>query len=219
MKILALEFSTDHRGVAVVADDQPGATREVGEVQRDGRATHTAAMIDAVLRQAGLARAEMEAIAVGVGPGSYTGIRVAIAFAEGWRLAFPVPLIGVRSVDCLAAQAAAAGFTGPLLAAVDAQRGEYYVAGYTVSDSGFREVSPLRLVDAAALNKEIAAGAVVVGPDLAGRIPGAREDLPSAITVARLARTQPCPDPGTGLEPVYLRPVSFVKAPPPRWPG
>lgn len=219
MKILALEFSTDHRGVAVLADDRPGATREACEVERDGRATHTAAMIDAVLRQAGLTRAEVDTIAIGIGPGSYTGIRVAIAFAEGWRLAFPVPLIGVRSVDCLAAQAADTGFTGPLLTAVDAQRGEFYVAGYEVNDNGFREVAPLRLVDAASLAREAAQGNVVVGPELAGRVPGAREELPSALTVARLARTQPRPDSEAGLEPVYLRPVNFVKAPPPRWPG
>ena len=69
-------------------------------------------MIESALRQAGLEREEIECIAVGLGPGSYTGIRAAIALAQGWQLARGVKLLGVSSAECLATQAQAELFTG-----------------------------------------------------------------------------------------------------------
>ena len=71
------------------------------------RVTNAFGLIQKVLATANISRAEIEVIAVGLGPGSYTGIRAAIAVAQGWQLARAVKLLGVSSADCLAAQAQA----------------------------------------------------------------------------------------------------------------
>lgn len=220
MKILALEFSSDRRSVAVL-DSQAPNPDGLGacEVETDGRSTHACAMMEAVLRQAGLTRDAIDHIAVGLGPGSYTGIRVAIALAEGWRLARGVRLIGVSSVECLAAQVQAAGVVGPVLIALDAQRGEYYVAGYELSATARREIDPLRLSTSEELEARRRTAASLIGPGLAARFPEARTMFPDATTLARLAVGRPSIPADEGLEPIYLRPVSFVKAPPPRQRG
>ena len=103
MTILALEFSSSQRSVALARNGEVlAAVSETGE-----RGTNAFGMIEAVLASAGLGRAEIDCLAVGLGPGSYTGIRVALAIAQGWQLATGVKLLGLGSVDCLVAQARA----------------------------------------------------------------------------------------------------------------
>ena len=72
-------------------------------------------------------------IAVGLGPGSYTGIRAAIAMAQGWQLARGVKLLGVSSAEALAAQAQAENIFGRVNLVIDAQRGEFYLATWEIS--------------------------------------------------------------------------------------
>jgi len=96
MKILALEFSSSQRSVAVV---QPGEFHEaVGS-------NEPFAMIEDALREAKCEREQIDCIAVGIGPGSYTGIRSAISIAQGWQLARSIKILGISSTECLAAQA------------------------------------------------------------------------------------------------------------------
>src|SRR5438093_6385986 len=104
MKILAVEFSSTHRSVAVL-DADSSKPRAVGiSHESQGRETHAFAMIEKALEQAGLSRQSIECLVIGLGPGSYTGIRVAISVAQGWQLARGVKLLGISSVECLAAQ-------------------------------------------------------------------------------------------------------------------
>ena len=77
-------------------------------------------------------------IAVGLGPGSYTGIRVAISMAQGWQLARGVKLLGVSSAECLAAQAQAEKIFGRVNVVIDAQRNEFYLATYEISPRGWQ---------------------------------------------------------------------------------
>src|SRR5882672_791819 len=103
MTILALEFSSSQRSVGIARGGRVLAeTFEVGE-----RGTNAFGMIEKVLASANIGRAEVECLAVGLGPGSYTGIRVALSIAQGWQLATGVKLLGIGSVECLAAQAQA----------------------------------------------------------------------------------------------------------------
>src|SRR6058998_2624395 len=121
MKILALEFSSPQRSVAVVeyiadasSSPWPGAISEVVETGSLG--ANAIGMIDAVLRQAQVEREQIECLAVGLGPGSYHGIRLAIAMAQGWQLAaadHQTKLVGISSADCIAAEAAREGIEGP----------------------------------------------------------------------------------------------------------
>lgn len=223
MKILALEFSSSQRSVAVqgegaLRDLPPNASQSATEVieTSGGRTMHPFQMIEAALRQANVERAAIECLVVGLGPGSYNGIRAGIAVAQGWQLAAPVKLLGVSSVLALATQAQDAGQRGLIHVVVDAQRGEWYLSSWELDDDGAREVNPLRIVSAAEVQTRAANGGIVLGPEATRVVPTAQLTFPRAATLARLATRRTDFVPGEALEPIYLRETSFVKAPPPR---
>ena len=203
MTTLALEFSSDRRSVALA---RGGVVLAEAAQQTESRATDALGLIEKVLAQAKISRAEIEVIAVGLGPGSYTGIRAAIAVAQGWQLARGVKLLGVSSVDALAAQAQAAKIFGRVNVAVDAQRGEFYLAGWEISAGSRREVLPLGIVTAAEMERLKAAGEIFLGDDV----------FPAAASVAQLAAGRNDFVAGAALQPVYLRETAFVKSVPAR---
>ena len=219
MKILALEFSSAQRSVAVVqaggsAPHAPEAAAEV--VETGARSTNALGLVEDALRAAQLDRAQVECLAIGLGPGSYTGIRSAIALAQGWQLARGVKLLGVSSVDCIAAQAQADGVFGRVHVVIDAQRGEFYLASYDLNVEARRQIEPLRLASLADVRARIQAGGTLIGPEAAKWFPGSRVILPWAATLGRLAWGRTDFVPGEAMEPIYLRQTQFVKAPPPR---
>lgn len=173
-------------------------------------------MVEAVLAEAQVARDAIECIAVGLGPGSYTGIRASISLAQGWQLARGVKLLGVSSVECLAAQAQAQGQSGPVSFAIDAQRNEFYLARYDVSSEGSHVTEPLRLATREEVQKRLDAGDTLMGPEAAQWFSAAKDLFPDAATLAKLAAQRNDFVSGDKLEPIYLREVSFVKAPPAR---
>jgi len=173
-------------------------------------------MAEAALKQAGLEREQIECLAIGLGPGSYTGIRVAIALAQGWQLARDVKLLGISSAECVAAQAQADGFTGRTCVVVDAQRGEFYAAGYAIGVGECCEVFPLRLATLAEVSERRIGGETLIGPEVTRWFPDGRVIFPRAATLGRLALARGDFVPGEKLEPIYLREARFVKAPPPR---
>ena len=212
MKILAVEFSSDHRSVAVWAD---GAIRGCAE-ETATRATHAIRLIEQSLAPAGLKQTDIDCLAIGLGPGSYTGIRAAIALAQGWQLARAVKLLGISSVDCLAAQARAEGCFGKINFVIDAQRNEFYLARYEISASATAALEPLKLATLQEVKSLVAAGEIVAGPEVTRWFPEGRILIPNAAALAQLASTRSNFVPGEKLEPIYLRETTFVKAPPPR---
>jgi tRNA threonylcarbamoyladenosine biosynthesis protein TsaB len=116
MLILAFDTATDVATSALVSD---------GEVlgERTSRAVTVLEDVDALLRQAGAHTRELEGIAVGIGPGSFTGVRIGLATARGLALALGVPVAGVSTLDALAAGAPDA------LPVTDARRREIFVGG------------------------------------------------------------------------------------------
>lgn len=229
MRILALEFSSAQRSAAVLDAGADGTTGRVGEAIETGGAPamRPFALIEAALREAGAEREQIEAIAVGLGPGSYTGVRAAIALAQGWQLASArggeagrgagIQVFGVSSVECIAATAQEAGVIGSVSVVVDAQRGEFYLARYELSDAGWHELEPLRLAGRAEVQARDAAGETLIGPEVTRWFASGRVVFPRAAVLARLAlKREPCAR-ADALEPIYLRATSFAKAPPPRW--
>jgi len=216
MKILALEFSSSHRSVAVLDTSTSKPHAAAVSRESDGRETHAFFMIEKALRQAAIAREAIDCLCVGLGPGCDTGIRVAISVAEGWQLARGVKLLGIGSFDCLATQAKEQQLRGTVNIASDAQRNEFYLATYNLSDGSLELTQPLRLVAADEIKRIIAAGEPAIGPDLSGFFVGASDFWPDAATLAQVAAGQNDFMAGEQLEPIYLRPVAFVKAPPPR---
>ncbi len=212
MKTLALEFSSEHRGVAVADGD-----RILGEARETaGRDTHPFALIRAALEQARWRRDEIRRLVVGTGPGSYNGIRTAIAVAQGWHLARGVEVGGIGSLESLAEDLRLQGRRGRLQVTVDAQRGEFYLAAYELRAGGLVIAEALRLVPRQTLAALLAAGEPVFGPPGEADLAGVQPAFPSAVALARLAATRFTPCAPEALEPIYLRDPSFVKAPPPR---
>jgi tRNA threonylcarbamoyladenosine biosynthesis protein TsaB len=212
MMILALEFSSSQRSVAIARDGRVLA--EASEV--GGRETHAFGMIENVLAMAKIGRAEIECLTVGLGPGSYTGIRVALAIAQGWQLACGVKLLGIGSAECLAAQAQVEKISGRVSVVIDAQRGEFYMAVYYVSAGGWKELEPLKIVAAAEVASR--AGEILIGPEAARWFAAGKNLFPQAAMLATLAARRTDFTAGEKLEPVYLRETNFVKAPPGRMP-
>lgn len=249
MKILALEFSSRQRSVAVVLRNPRGTssrepssepptqpvaagphsnpgtpslsprTTSFETLETGAEAMQVFSMVERALAGAEVHRKEIECLAIGIGPGSYTGIRAAIAVAQGWQLAAGVKLIGISSVECLAAQAQAGGFAGRADIIVDAQRNEFYLAGYEISSEGYRLVSPMQITRPEEVAARKAERDALFGPDGPRRFPEAHELFPRADMLGRLALDRNDYVPGEKMEPIYLRETTFVKAPPPRLPA
>ena len=165
MLILAFDTATDRATSALVAD---------GEVlgERVSRASTLLEDVDALLRQAGAQARDLDALAVGTGPGSFTGIRIGLAAARGLALALDLPAAGVSTLDALAAGAPGA------LAVIDAKRREVFVAGPSVLPPGEHALEPNDVLvgDGAIRYRELfeRAGAVVPPDDDERHLPRAR---------------------------------------------
>ena len=218
MTILALEFSSGQRSVAVVRRRAGDASFVVSEVVETGAGgtTRAFAMIQSALHEAQLEREQIEVLAVGLGPGSYTGIRVALSIAQGWQLAGGVKLLGLSSVECVAAQAQAEKISGRVNVVIDAQRNEFYLAAYEISADGWREIEPLRILTRAEVESRAGAKEILIGPEVTRWFPNGRMVFPRAAMLGQLALTRNDFAAGDKLEPIYLRETNFVKAPPSR---
>ncbi len=214
MICLALECSTSRRSVAVARDGQLLAEA----IHSSGRDTPLFGRIADVLTRASLAPNDLECIVVGLGPGSYTGIRIAIAAAQGWEFAQGIRLLGIPSVEATAHRARRLGHLGRTAVVTDAHRGECYVAEYDLGPEPCREslVSPLRIASKSVVESLRSAGARIVGPDLVPLGIDALEIFPDASALAELAKDRTDFIAAEQLEPVYLRSTTFVKSPPPR---
>jgi tRNA threonylcarbamoyladenosine biosynthesis protein TsaB len=213
MKILALEFSSSSRSAAVVTQTAGPVSASLEDAERTTRAF---ALIEQVLGKADLDRTEIDCLAVGLGPGSYTGVRVAISIAQGWQMARGIKLLGLCSADAIAERARLDGLTGRVTCAIDAQRQEFYVAVYDLSAVPARPIESLHIESLAQVKERAARGEMLVGPEHS--LPRNRLLFPEAGVLATLAASRTDFVPGEKLEPIYLRDATFVKAPSPRFP-
>lgn len=125
MKLLAFELSTEACSVAVHVDGEVLERFEIAPRQHAALALPWAGQL---LAEAGIVRSQLDAIALGRGPGAFTGVRLAIALAQGIALGLDRPLLPVSTLQALAMRADAG--SGDILAAIDARMGEVYLARY-----------------------------------------------------------------------------------------
>lgn len=211
MKILAIDFSSPQRSVAVLH----GETR-VEVVETNALTASPLEMIEEALKGARLERNQIECLTVGLGPGSYTGIRSALALAQGWQLAGRVKLQGISSAEAVAAQAGNDGIQGRVNVVIDAQRGEFYLAVYELGAGTCEEVSPLKIVSLEEMRRLEQAGEILAGPEVTRWFEKGRLTFPRAAMLAELSMARTDFMSGEKLEPIYLRETTFVKAPPSR---
>jgi len=185
MLILAFDTATDVATSALVADDEV-----LGE--RASRAVTLLEDVDALLRQAGAHTRELQGLAVGIGPGSFTGVRIGLSTARGLALALDLPVAGVSTLDALAAGAPGA------LPVIDARRREVFVPGRVLAPADVEiEASRLCVGNGAVRYRELLeAKGAEIPPD------GDDRHLPRARFHAALAKDF---GPAEEVEPLYLR--------------
>lgn len=175
------------------------------------------AEIDTLIRSAGLSPAAFNLVAVSLGPGSFTGLRVGVMAAKTLAYALSIPVVGIDTFSTFAAQSPADWTRVAIIS--DAQRGDYFLGeAHSTSDRGWELRGPVRIVPAEQWLSQLSADVHVIGPALVRTI-----DIPTAATlvrepwatipsaaklaelgVARFAR-QGGDDPWS-LAPIYLRP-------------
>ncbi|MGN0064567.1 MAG: tRNA (adenosine(37)-N6)-threonylcarbamoyltransferase complex dimerization subunit type 1 TsaB [Nocardioides sp.] len=154
---MLLAFDTATELVSVALYDGTDVVAERSSTQPMKHGEHLAPLIDEVLRDAGVDRLDLTAVAVGVGPGPFTGLRVGIVTARTLAHVLEIPVYGVCTLDVLALEAVATGAVeGPFLVATDARRKEVYLASY---DAGGARIEGPVVVKPA----EVATAAPVVG--------------------------------------------------------
>jgi tRNA threonylcarbamoyladenosine biosynthesis protein TsaB len=227
VRILAFDTATAATAVALW-DSAVGLELELREDptpgQRPGHVTRLLPMIAQVLEGAPGGWEAVDVIAVGVGPGTFTGLRIGVATARALARAREIPLVGVSSLHALAAGAGEAGAERVVLAVIDARRGEAFAAAWRRSPAGGedRELEPSALrpealaLEVGRLARVSGSAPLAIGDgalrfredlELAGaEIPPSDSRLHriSAINHCRLAAGLPATSPAE-VEPDYLR--------------
>jgi tRNA threonylcarbamoyl adenosine modification protein YeaZ len=185
MLILAFDTATDVATSALVSD---------GEVlgERSSRAATLLEDVDALLRQSGTRTRDIEALVVGIGPGSFTGVRIGLSTARGLALALGLPAAGVSTLDALAAGAPGA------FPVIDARRREVFVPGRVLAPVDLDIEPGLLCVGSGAVRYRdvLEAKGAAIPAD------GDERHLPRARFHAQLARDF---GPAEEVEPRYLR--------------
>jgi tRNA threonylcarbamoyladenosine biosynthesis protein TsaB len=216
MNLLAIETSTEACSAAVLTDAGLVARSEIAPRLH---AQRVLPMCGEALAEAGIARSALDAIAVGRGPGAFTGVRLAIAAAQGIALALDIPVVPVSSLAALALAAPDNG--APILAVIDARMGELYAGTFVHAADGLvKPLGPERVYGADQLELEpghewnvIGSGWLAHADAIRARLPRAPvwaegAQYPQAAAVARLAVGPARCGEGVAAEhalPVYLR--------------
>ena len=155
--MVAIETATETVGVAVRT-----AAGVQAELTLTGRRRHVETLMPALehlLAQVDLVPADIGVVAVDIGPGLFTGLRVGVAAAKGLAQSLGIGVIGATSLDILTAGAASAGLRGLVLSCIDARRGEVFAA---VHDVGVPGSSPVERLAAGLFAPEDLAAALEV---------------------------------------------------------
>jgi tRNA threonylcarbamoyladenosine biosynthesis protein TsaB len=146
MRVLALDTSTEGCSVALLTEHGiAGRFEDVGRAH----AERILGMIDAVLNDGGLRLSALDGIAAGVGPGSFTGVRISVAVAQGLAFGAGVPVVPVTTLEALALKAIVNG-AERVIACLDARMGEVYWGCFSADPAGLPAASsPLRVGPAA----------------------------------------------------------------------
>jgi tRNA threonylcarbamoyladenosine biosynthesis protein TsaB len=214
MKLLALETATEACSAAVWSD---GVVWERYELAPRRHAALILPMVEAVLAEAGLTAHTLDAIAVGRGPGAFTGVRIAISIAQGLAFAADVPVIPVSTLAALALGAARETGEMRMATALDARMGEVYWGTWTVSGEIVEQFGEERVCAPALAHGGpgpwlgVGSGWTTYGEALAQRLTVSGwlgDRYPRAGDVARLAAEPARRGAGVAAEqvlPVYLR--------------
>ena len=220
MNLLAIDSATNACSAALWLRGEPGPRRYAA--MRRGHAEALLPMVEAVMSEAGLSFAGLDGIAVTVGPGAFTGLRIGLSAARGLALAADLPLVGVTTLEAIAAAQEAQGL--PILVVLDSKRSDVYAQLFTVAGDPVGAPAAVMPRDVAGLlphgrKVAVAGDAAEAVLDALGagaamqRLAG--PDLPDAAVVAAIAVPRLAKAPEAYCDPpnaLYLRPPDAVTA-------
>jgi len=167
MLVLGIETSTMTGGVALANDE-----RIISEYTLNVRTTHTARLmpaLDQILRDSSVDKREIDGIAISLGPGSFTGLRIGMATAKGLALGLDIPLLGVPTLDALARNVPFAAYQ--ICTVLDAKKKEIYYSIYRYSgehaDSPLHRQVPYQVVSPDKLVSQIDEKTIFLGDAVA----------------------------------------------------
>jgi tRNA threonylcarbamoyl adenosine modification protein YeaZ len=212
MRVLALDTALDACAAAVLDTQQRDLLASETRAMTRGHAEALMPLVARVMDEARVEFAELDRIAVTIGPGSFTGVRVGIAAARGIALAAGKPAIGLTTLAAFTAPHVAAGFPGTVVPVIDARHGQVYMQ---VFGPGGRALAPPRLAAIGDAVEAARTGAALIVGSAAGLVAAqwpageppptvVHSSAPDIAWVARLgaaaqaARVMP--------KPLYLRP-------------
>jgi len=217
MRLLAVDTATEACSVALALD---GAVLERYELAGRGQSARLPAMLHELLAEAGVAPRQLDAIVCGVGPGSFSGVRIGVAYVKGLALGLDRPVLPVSSLAMLAQGAIRGQGAAAVLAAIDARMGELYFGAYLAVEGLARPLQEEAVIAPGQVACPDIGGYAAVGSGWSGhaealpRRPGAEPLLVDAAALPHaidaLALAVPAWQAGQGisaaaLQPLYLR--------------
>jgi tRNA threonylcarbamoyladenosine biosynthesis protein TsaB len=206
MKFAAFETSTEWCSVALWLD---GEITGIDEMAGNRHSERVLPMLEKLFRMKNMDASQLEAVAFGAGPGSFTGLRIASGVAQGIAYARAIPAIGISTLVAVAEESGAAR----VAACLDARMREVYYSALERQEGRWREVIPALCAAPAALPKPPGAGWIGCGNGFAAYGPmgfaNVMPDIhPTAVAIARLAAPRLAAGEGVDAAlavPVYVR--------------
>ena len=204
MIILALDTAGVDCAASVYDSSRNTVLGEASDMIGKGHAEHLIGVIDRALDQAGVRLADVERVAVTIGPGSFTGIRVGVAAARGFALSLGVPAVGITTLAVMAEAERERSPGRPVLAAMDAKRNEIYLQAFDADGTPLDEARAVTVEDAQAFAASF--DGVVTGSATPLLRPEALGEHANHFPISIVARLAAAADPSSGKpKPLYLR--------------
>jgi tRNA threonylcarbamoyladenosine biosynthesis protein TsaB len=158
MRILSIDTATPFASAALVADG-----RILAECLISGQKNHSERLlqiVETLFDWTGIARASIDCIAVSIGPGSFTGLRVGISTAQGLAFSLDKPLAGVPTLEVVASQTTGDGLISPM---IDARKQQVYASLYRRTDGKLEQVQPAAVADPVAWVQRLPVHVLLIG--------------------------------------------------------
>ncbi len=204
MIVLALDTAGVDCAAAIYDSGRNTMLGEASDMIGKGHAEHLMGIVDRALDQAGVALSNVDRLAVTIGPGSFTGIRVGVAAARGFALSLDIPAVGITTLEVMAAAQREKTPGRAALAAMDAKREEIYLQSFAADGAALDEARAVSIAEAqafaAAFDGEITGSATPILK------PGATGEYANSFPISIVARLGAAANPNTGKpKPLYLR--------------
>jgi N6-L-threonylcarbamoyladenine synthase len=204
MIVLALDTAGVDCAAAIYDSGRNTVLGEASDMIGKGHAEHLMGIVDRALDRAGVTLSDVDRLAVTVGPGSFTGIRVGVAAARGFALSLGIPAVGISTLEVMAAAQRAKTPGRAVLAAMDAKRDEIYLQSFAADGTALDEARAISTADAQAFAADF--DGEITGSATPILKPAASGEHANAFPISVVARLGAAANPDAGKpKPLYLR--------------